>query len=152
MSPPYKQLLEAFADHLGLSPEEFLETTEIVIDSITVSLLHEPRDGAPDELGDVVYFSTLNVCPPADRGELHQAALEANMLWVGTNGFTLGLQGGTGAFTLCGRTPLAGLDENGLASRLNSFVDTAESWCDYIRARHVHAASAADHFDLFARV
>lgn len=141
-STAFDALLADFAEHVGLSAQELAYSSEIVIDTTTVTLFHEAADGRPDDGGDVVMFCTLNMPPVADRSELYKSALEANMLWVGTGGATLGLQPGTGAFTLCAKSPVAMLDADELARALDHFVDAAECWSDFVRARHVQPSPA----------
>ena len=139
--PAFDQLLEAFACYAGLSAEALHESAEIAIDTTTVSLYAESISPRGGEAVDLIMFCTLNVPPQADEANVHRTALEANMLWAGTGGATLGLQPGTGALTLCSRFDIATLNAEELSDRLGRFVDTAECWANYIRARHVVSMS-----------
>ena len=153
MNPYFRKLLEDFADRIGLSGDDLVAMGEVVVDMTTVSLVHQPcgdhdRDGNG---GDVVLFAVLAVPPIGDQLDLYQAALEANMLWTGTRGATLGLQAGSGAFTVCRREPLPGLTDAALVELVGNFADTAECWNDFVRARHTRGFEAARPSPLYLR-
>src|SRR4030095_13187377 len=111
MSANYIALLESFARHVGLLPEEFVKTGEVVVDSTTITLLHE----ANNDGGDVVYFRLLNAPLRGKECAGYRAALEANMLWNGTGGCTLGVLPQTGALALCGRVSINAVTGQSLA-------------------------------------
>jgi hypothetical protein len=122
----YQQLLENYARGVGLEPiDAFLTSQEIVIGGVTVGLTLE---GDPNR-GDVVFFSNLGQpAAKTDRNKLNILMLQANALWAGTGGCTLGLQADTGAVLLSGRAPLALCDATALASALDAFADVAALW------------------------
>jgi len=149
MSQAYKNLLTAFANEVGLNPvERFLETEELVIDDITVSLYFE----GDDEVGEVVFFSLLGI-PAEDRmAEVVRVALEANYLWAGTGGATLGISPDTSHVVIAARLPLDTLSAPALASLLDSFVDTASFWRRYVSGELKQADLAAvPHMDFAIR-
>ena len=104
----------------------------MVIADIVVGLSAEGDADA----GDIAFFATLGrPAPQVARDQLLQLMLEANALWVGTGGCTLGLQPGTGAVLLCARAPLALCDARALAAALDAFADVALLWRDVVQGR-----------------
>jgi hypothetical protein len=128
MSHSYDVLLTAFAQHVGLEPDELLSTQEIMIDGLAIGL---QLDGDP-VLGDLVFFAVLGTPDNAQFGRIARTLLEANSFWVGTGGCTLGVQRDSGAVTLCGRITLAELSGETLAGLLDGFVDTAAFWRAFV--------------------
>lgn len=128
MNPTYEELLRQFAAHVGLDAQELLSTEEVLIDGLAVGLQLE-GDTAD---GDLVFFALLGAPSPEHLGRIARTLLEANNLWVGTGGCTLGLQQATGAVTLCGRMPLGALTGESLAMLLDGFVDTASFWKGFV--------------------
>ncbi|CAM3932061.1 Tir chaperone family protein [Bordetella tumbae] len=123
----YEHLLRNYAAIMGLEPVQWLlATQEIVINGITVSLM---LDG-DDDIGDIVFCTNLGV--PDHSESLHVLMLQANALWTGTGGCTLGLQYGTGAVLLAGRTPLPLCHAKGFADMIGAFVDIALRWKPFI--------------------
>jgi len=129
----YQTLLEDYARLAGLSPvEDLVAHQELVIADIVVGLSAEGDADA----GDIAFFATLGrPAPQVARDQLLQLMLEANALWVGTGGCTLGLQPGTGAVLLCARAPLALCDARALAAALDAFADVALLWRDVVQGR-----------------
>lgn len=128
MNANYEELLRQFAAHVGLDAQELLTTEEILIDGLAVGL---QLDGDTAD-GDLVFFALLGTPSPEHLGRIARTLLEANNLWVGTGGCTLGVQQATGAVTLCGRMPLAALTGESLAMLLDGFVDTAAFWKGFV--------------------
>lgn len=129
MSQAYRNLLTEFAREVGLQPiEQFLETEEIVIDDLTVSLYFE----GDEELGEVVFFSLLGEPSSERMSSVTRVLLEANYLWAGTGGATLGIRPDNGAVCIAARFPLDTLNGRALASLLESFVDSASFWRRYV--------------------
>jgi hypothetical protein len=149
MNPTYEELLRQFAEHVGLDAQELLSTEEVLIDGIAVGLQLE-GDIAD---GDLVFFSLLGTPSPEHLIRIARTLLEANNLWVGTGGCTLGLQQATGVVTLCGRMPLGALTGESLAMLLDGFVGTASFWKGFVEGKPQEGdAPGADlaHFNLRA--
>lgn len=128
MNQAYKNLLTTFANEVGLDPEGFLRTEELVIDDITVSLYFE----GDEEIGEVVAFSLLGT-PADDRlREVTGVLLEANYMWAGTGGATLGMNPENNKVMIGVRLPLDGLTGESLATVLDAFVDTASFWRRFV--------------------
>lgn len=124
MIQSYNELIEAFARHVGMDADALAATQEIVIEGLKVGLLYD----GDDSMGDIVYFTQLGA-PPAQRvASVYKTMLEANNLWVGTGGSTLGIQPDTGCVVLCGRLDVVGVTAEGLALLLDAFSDTALYW------------------------
>lgn len=130
----YQYLLENYARLTGLpSAAELIATQELRIASLDVGLTAE---GGEDS-GSIVFFTSLGLpAPQLPREQLMQLMLEANALWVGTGGCTLGLQADTGAVLLCARAPLALCDAPALAAAIDAFVDVGLLWREIVQGRH----------------
>jgi len=129
----YEHLLRNYAALLGLEPvQQLLTTQELVVSGITVSLM---LDGDKD-IGDVVFCTNLGIPTTEMTPErLYSLLLQANGLWAGTNGYTLGLQHGTNAVLLAGRAPLPLCHAKGFADSIGAFVDTALPWRAVIKGQ-----------------
>ena len=128
----YVSLLKDYAVQAGLPVEEFLANQELVIADLVIGLAPE---GDPDR-GDLVLFSTLGrPSSDVDLAKLMQLMLEANGLWVGTGGCTLGLQAGTGAVLQCARLSLNATDAASLSASLQAFVDVALVWREVVQGK-----------------
>jgi len=143
----YEQLLRNLAALMELAPTSWLlATQEIVINGVTISLMLE-GDG---DIGDVVFCTSLGT-PATDNPErLHILMLQANALWAGTGGCTLGLQYGTNAVLLAGRTPLPLCYAKGFADRLAAFSEIALQWKAIVQGRTPVELSAAPSSDALA--
>ncbi len=124
MRDVYQALLRDFAEAEGLDPDALCQTEEIEIAGLPLALAFE----GGDNFGDVIYVCGLGPVPAERADTIHRRLLEANHLWSGTGGATLGLQPGTGAVVLCGRSDLESLTAEDLATVLEGFVDIALQW------------------------
>ncbi len=131
MQVAFDEFVQALAQHLGLDPVQLAQSQELVVDDLAVGFLHEAGEG--DDPGDFVFFSRLGSPQPVDAPAVHKVLLQANSLWLGTAGFTLGLHGGSGDILLCGRWPLlAPASPEAFMALLDPFVATALLWRGYI--------------------
>ncbi|MBY4599475.1 CesT family type III secretion system chaperone [bacterium BD-1] len=129
MNPAYPALLSAFADAVGLPDAgAFLKTEEVVVDDITVSIYYE----GDESIGEVVCFSMLGKPDAADLPKVSQVLLEANYLWAGTGGATLGMSPEDQKIMCAVRLQIDGLTGESLASTIDAFVDTASFWKRWI--------------------
>ncbi len=128
----YTDLLERYAQFVGLSPvEELLAAEELVVGDVTVGLMNEGGDA-----GEIVFFARLG--RPSDHAGLeavYRLLLQANALWSGTGGNTLGLHEPSGEVLLCGRVPLALCSAQALAGLLDAFSGTALVWREIVQGR-----------------
>lgn len=120
----YEKLLRGLADHLGLDGDLLARTQELVIDDLSVGLAYEGLEG----FGDVLYFVNLGATQPGCSPEVYRTLLQANNMWAGTGGATLGLQSDTGNVILAGRVDLSTITPEGLAAMLDGFSDTGQFW------------------------
>ena len=130
----YQQLLEDYALLAGLEPiSDFVLSQELRAAGLSIGLTAE----GDENNGNVVLFASIgqnDVSQPKDR--LLRLMLEANALWAGTGGCTLGVQSGTGAVLLCVRLPLALCDAGALAVTVDGFVEVALLWREIVQGRH----------------
>ncbi|WP_423455466.1 type III secretion system chaperone [Ottowia sp. VDI28] len=128
----YTALLEDYARHADLPVQEFLANQEVVISGIAIGLAPE----GDQDTDDVIFFSTLGrPSVQVDQVALMKLMLEANGLWVGTGGCTLGLQAGTGAVLLCARLSLAVSDARSLSAALQAFKNVALLWREVVQGK-----------------
>lgn len=131
MQVVFNEFVQGLAEYLGLAPVELAQSQELMVDDLAIGFLHE--DGEGDDPGDFVFFCRLGAPQPVHAPAVHKVLLQANSLWLGTAGFTLGLHEGSGDILLCGRWPL--LPEatpEAFVRLLDSFVATALIWRGYI--------------------
>jgi len=142
----YEELLTAFASHIGIHAETFVEMQEIVIDDLAIGLAYEQAD----DRACMTYFANLGR-PAAKRAEtVHQTLLEANHMWVGTGGATLGLQQATGNIIMAGQTSMEDLSPESLARLLNTFADIASRWKGFIDGHYEISETPPEPFALRA--
>ncbi len=131
MQVAFDEFVQALAQYLGLDPVQLAQSQELMVDDLAIGFLHE--EGQAEDPGDFVFFSRLGAPQPVDAPAVHKILLQANSLWLGTAGFTLGLHAGSGDILLCGRWPL--LPEatpEAFMPLLDPFVATALLWRGYI--------------------
>lgn len=128
----YAKLIEEYALHAGLPARELMSSQELVIAGVGIGLAPE----GDQDTGDMILFSALGrPSVGVEREKLMQLMLEANGLWVGTGGCTLGLQAGTGAVLLCARLSLAAIDVVSLSAALQAFTDVALLWREVVQGK-----------------
>lgn len=128
----YTELLEDYARHAGLPAKELLSSEELVIAGITIGISSQ----SDRDTGDVILFSSLGRPSGHVKPEkLMQLMLEANGMWVGTGGCTLGLQAGTGVVLLCARLPLAAINGASLSQSLQAFTNVALLWREVLQGK-----------------
>ncbi len=131
MQIAFDEFVQALAACLGLDPVQLAQCQELVVDDLEVGFLHEEGEG--DDPGDFVFFSRLGAPQPVHEAAVHKILLQANSLWLGTAGFTLGLHAGSGDILLCGRWPLVPeATPEAFMQVLDPFVATALLWRSYI--------------------
>lgn len=124
MLDAYRELLDGLAQALGVTPEDLLHTQELVIDGHAVGLMYD----GDETVGDLVLFCGLGVPPAARKAQIYEALLQANCLWVGTSGGTLGVHPESGAVMLSLRYPVDGTTPDTLVQVLRIYVDAADYW------------------------
>jgi hypothetical protein len=138
MSREFQALLQDLATHVGIADAEgLLASSQLVIDGVTVSLLFE------DEIArdNVVCYADLGAAPLDRANDVYRHLLEANLLWAGTGGATLGLHPDTAHVFLSYKLPIQGLNGEGLATALDQFTSIALFWTSFVAGTQGIAAN-----------
>lgn len=102
-------------------------------------------DVAHDEPGRaMVLTAPLGEVGQDERADLGVDMLDANALWRGTGGATLGLDHASGLAVLAQAVPLPGLEVGAFEERVDDFVETARFWLDRVEAGARVAPTPAD--------
>jgi hypothetical protein len=130
----YQQLLEDYALLVNLEPAaDLVLNQELSVAGLSIGLTAE----GDEDKGNIVLFTSLGQANArVQQNQLMRLMLEANALWAGTGGCTLGVQSGTGAVLLCIRAPLALCDAGALAGMVDAFADVALLWREIVQGRH----------------
>ena len=132
MLDTYQALLRAFADQAGLDADSLVATGEVALGGVEGGVTVRMSCRGSQVRGELVLLCDLGMPPRARRLALYESLLEANHLWLGTGGATLGVEPGTGHVVACERLDLQGLGASGLASALAEFVEACGAWRDFI--------------------
>lgn len=129
--PSYPELLKSYAHLIHLpSADEFLLNQEVEVRGVKIGLNLE----GDMRTGDIVFFTDLGLPAPAvRRDKLMLLMLQANAMWAGTGGGTLGIQAGSSTILLCGRAPLQLCDAQALAAGLDAFSQISLLWAEIIK-------------------
>jgi hypothetical protein len=130
----FNELMADLADHIGLDKAELLQTQEIAIDNFVVGF---QADEDPT-VKNLIFFTLLGVPSPEKLNQIAITLLEANNLWAGTSGCTLGLQQESRAVILAGNMPINLLTGQSLAVVLEQFINVASFWQQYIQGTVLH--------------
>ena len=116
------------------------------MDGLSIGLAYEGMN----DLADVLYFADLGAPEPDRVFAVYQTLLEANNMWAGTGGATLGLQQDTGWVVLAGRIDFESLSPESLVNLLGMFAQTASAWKSFVDGTHGVDDNAAPAFALRA--
>ena len=121
MSESFRSLLSCLAADLKLPevPEQD-GMALLVIDDFEVVLRLLPSD-------QVLMYTVVAPLPSEGRSALMTSLLEANTMFLATQGFTLSAGEDTGVM-LQGALPMAVLNGGNIAQWVENFVNVAESW------------------------
>lgn len=100
----------------------------IVVDEFSICI--EGRDEIYSE--DVLVYTDLGEVPGGNAAEILRNLLEANLMWAGTGGATIGLHPDTSHAILAYRTPLEGLNGEMFAAAVSQFATVAAYWRKFI--------------------
>jgi hypothetical protein len=124
----FEELINEFCHITGFdTPQQLLESGEVLVDNIAVSLFVE-EEIADD---DLVLYSDIALRPHEININLYQKLLQANLFWSGTNGATIGMNPETGRIGLAKRLSVEHADGNWLVQELYHFSKTATQWRAY---------------------
>ena len=120
----YGELLEV--GPLALGPDG---TTVLAFgDGLEVSI------GAAEGGSALILAMALGSLPAERSPDLLVELLDANYLWQGTAGATLGVSADTGLLALCRHLGVAGLDAEGLETVIDAMVECAEDWQERLQS------------------
>lgn len=145
----FHTLLTDLASDIGVDAVELIRTQELIVDDQVIGLYlagenddMDSLDGRPvaddvpgpdsEHATYVVFFTLLGAVDSARQPLILRTLLEANNLWAGTAGCTLGMQAGSGQIILCAQLPLAFLTGPDLSAVLASFAETATFWRSFV--------------------
>lgn len=125
MNEAYTALLEDTCRHLGVAePAPVIDSGMLNIDGVDVYFDLRDVPLAPN----VVIYAQLGAVPPEAPAEVLRNLLEANLLWAGTGGATIGLHPDTHMAVLAYSMPFEGLTGESLAVALPQFATIAAFW------------------------
>lgn len=130
MSTPYRKLLTELAQHIGVDAPGLLAGQELNIDGLSIFL----QPNAEEDAQEMVLCTVLGSLTEQRFAEVARTLLQANHLWVGTGGGTLGLSPAGDTVTWCARLPLQDLDAHTLAVLLGDFARLGLAWAQYLEA------------------
>lgn len=130
MTSSYQQLLTELAQHIGLDGPSLLAQQELDIDGLSIFLQPSGEEIAQE----MVLCTVLGPLPEQRFAEVARTLLQANHMWVGTGGGTLGLSPAGDKVTWGARLPLQGLDADILAVLLGDFARLGLAWAQYLEA------------------
>ena len=88
-----------------------------------------------DELDLLTFYCRLGMIAPDQVGTIYPLLLEANVLWAGTGGATLGVIPDDRSVVLAYQEKAAAIDGQRFEGLLNGLVDAAEFWMKLIEDR-----------------
>lgn len=130
-------LLKEFGDTIGVSdmaPDEDGYVSFSVDDDLIIHLQYE------QESEGLRFFASLGEVSPVDRASVIADMLDANVLWRGTGGATLGLDSEKDVVTMAYQEPIGNMSYGRFEQLLDGFLITAEQWTRRIQGD----AGAAD--------
>ena len=125
----FSKLLGAFGDSVGVPDLATDEDRYCVIkldDRIVLVMQYEP------DTESVVLYVDLGPYPEEHEREVFASLLQANCLWAGTGGATLGVNGSSRTILLGYRLSVRNLELEPFKSAVESLVNTAEFWMNRI--------------------
>lgn len=130
MSLSYAELLTELAQHSGLDAPSLLAQQVVCINALSIFM---QQSGEPDAPA-VVLCAVLGKPSPQRFAQVLGTLMQANHLWGGTGGGTLGLSPAGDEVTWCLRLALRDLDGAMLAALIAGFAELGQAWVQYIAA------------------
>ncbi|MBX9742120.1 MAG: type III secretion system chaperone [Chthoniobacterales bacterium] len=81
-----------------------------------------------EERGALIFSSIVGTLLPYQASKVYPELLEANLLWVGTGGATLGVDPATLSVFMCYQEKMEGMEFTRFQDLLKGFSDTALFW------------------------
>ena len=108
------QIVDGVCGFKAGDPEDDVASVNIMISNV-------------EERGEILLYADLGNVPPEGREDFYRTLLEANNLFQGTAGATLGLENGTGLIRLQLREN-SSIFANNAEEHVGTFVETALTW------------------------
>ena len=108
------QIVDGVCGFKAGDPEDDVASVNIMISNV-------------EERGEILLYADLGNVPPEGREDFYRTLLEANNLFQGTAGATLGLENGTGLIRLQLREN-SSIFANNAEEHVGAFVETALTW------------------------
>jgi len=131
----YSELLTAYEQHVspGASTLDLARTEELIINGRAVSFSFIPNESSPED-SMVIARTDVARFTQSPSQDLCRLLLQANNLWAGTAGSTLGLRGND-TLTMSAARRIGSLDAATLDAMLNTLCDDAEGWAGRLTAK-----------------
>ena len=145
MAFSFNTLLMELGAEIGVDPDALVRTQELIVDNNVIGMYLDAdnlSDSSSSASQMVVFFTLLGNVSYEDFPRVARTLLEANNLWAGTGGCTLGLQRGHDQATLSAQLPLSALDGRSFSVAIHGFCDTANFWRRYIAELEVQHADS----------
>ena len=119
----YKELMAAFAENIGIEELPIVDgATSLDVDDMRVEVIHDEKaDG-------VLLGGIIGEPPPEGQGLFNSMLLQANFLFQGTGGATIGQNPETKEYALMRNFSLKDLDAAAFSEALGNFVNELERW------------------------
>ena len=119
----YKELMAAFAENIGIEELPIVDgATSLDVDDMRVEVIHDEKaDG-------VLLGGIIGEPPPEGQGLFASMLLQANFLFQGTGGATIGQNPETKEYALMRTFALKDLDVDAFSDALGNFVNELERW------------------------
>ena len=121
----FRRLIKMFGEHIGIP---YLESHPQGLcslrfdDRVTIDLEYNEEQGA------ILLSSLVGVLKPEESKLFYDELLEANLLWGGTSGATIGLDPASLTVFLCYQEQLKGISLDQFQQLVKRFSDTALFW------------------------
>lgn len=110
--------------------------------SVDDSLIVEIKYESDSEL--VCFFVQLGVIDAPNKGEITEDILDANVLWRGTGGVTLGQDSATGIVTLAYQERIEHMTYSRFEEILDTVISSAQVWAERIKGDTPGATEGLD--------
>ncbi len=121
----FQELIKIFGERIGI-PHLELHPQGIYSlrfdDRVTIDLEYNERQNM------LLLSSLVGVLKENERGVFYRELLEANLMWAGTNGATIGVDPASLAVFICYQEQLKGISLKQFQQTIKQFSDTALFW------------------------
>lgn len=129
MSEKFNGLIDSLSKHLGLEPDDTLESpVDLTVDDMVLTLTYDAVSGRDD----IILSTSLGKVPEEHEVQVYRGLLEGNLFWSGTGDATIGVNSATREALLVFKTGIDGLDGNGLAGISSQFLEIAAAWREFV--------------------